>query len=226
MNALTSQAVYDQLLKKISSGEYPPGMRLSDQALADEMEVGAPAIHDAVRKLTDDGLVEQITGQGAFVREFAAKELIKLYAFREQMEVLAAREAADTIQAHQKKDLLALCDAFDALAARLAAQDPAALDRRLIHEWHTQDAAFHEAILEASGNEWLQHAAVATRLIAHVTRCKPREKMPQDPVTTAGEHREIAKAIGDGDAYMAGEHMLAHVQRAMNGQLALMDNRA
>ena len=50
MNALTSQAVYEQLLKKVTTGEYPPGMRLSDQALADEMEVGAPAIHDAVRR--------------------------------------------------------------------------------------------------------------------------------------------------------------------------------
>jgi len=226
MNALTSQAVYEQLLKKISSGEYPPGMRLADQALADEMEVGAPAIHDAVRKLTEDGLVEQITGQGAFVREFSAKDLIRLYAFREQMEVLAAREAADTIQTHQKKELLALCDAFDSLASRLAEVDAAAPDRKLIHEWHTQDAAFHEAIIEASGNEWLQHAVSATRMVAHVTRCKPRDKMPQDPTATAREHREIAKAIADGDAYMAGEHMLAHVQRAMNGQLALMDSRA
>ena len=95
MNALTSQAVYEQLLKKVTTGEYPPGMRLSDQALADEMEVGAPAIHDAVRRLVEDGLVEQITGEGAFVREFSGKDLIKLYAFREQMEVLAAREAAD-----------------------------------------------------------------------------------------------------------------------------------
>ncbi len=225
MNALTSQAVYDQLLKKVTTGEYPPGMRLGDQALADEMEVGAPAIHDAVRRLIEDGLVEQITGEGAFVREFSQKDLIKLYAFREQMEVLSAREAADNIQAHQKRNLLSLCDTLADLSSALEKLDPAALDRRLIHEWHAQDTAFHEAIIEAADNEWLRHAASSTRLLAHITRCKPRDKMPQDPALTVEEHREIAKAIADGNAYTAGEVMATHVQRAMNTQLSFLEGR-
>lgn len=225
MNALTSQAVYEQLLKKVTTGEYPPGMRLADKALADEMEVGPTAIHDAVRRLIEDGLVEQITGEGAFVREFSSKDLIKLYAFREQLEVLAAREAADNIQAHQKRNLLALCDTLADLASALESMNPSALDRRLIHEWHAQDAAFHEAIIDAADNEWLRHAADSTRMLAHVSRCKPRDKMPVDPALTVEEHREIAKAIADGNAYTAGETMATHVQRAMNTQLSFLEGR-
>ena len=62
-------------------------------------------------------------------------------------------------------------------------------------------------------------------MLAHVSRCKPRDKMPQDPALTVEEHREIAKAIADGNAYTAGEAMAAHVQRAMNAQLSFLEGR-
>lgn len=222
MNALTSEDVYDALLKKVTSGEYPPGMRIVEQTLAEEMEVAPASIHDAVRRLTDEDLVEQITGQGLFVREFDARDVIKLYTFREQIEVFAVSEAADNIQAHQQRDLEALCEAQAELAAALeqAAEPP---DRKQIHEWHRQDMAFHRAIIEATDNEWIRHAVERTRLLAHASRCKPRDKNPLDPMQTVEEHREIAAAIADGDAFLGGDIMSRHIRRSMDTQLRYMD---
>lgn len=223
MIALTSEAVYEQLLKKITSGEYPPGMRIVDQTLADEMEVGAGAIHDAVRRLTEEDLIEQIAGQGVFVREFSAKDVIKLYTFREQIEIFALSEAADNIQAYQQRELEGLCDSLAALAEVLAKSDPENPDKKLIHEWHMQDLAFHRAIVEASDNEWVRHAVERTRLLAHSTRCKPRDKMPVDPALTVAEHREITTAIADGDAFLGGDIMGRHIRRSLDTQLRFMD---
>jgi len=223
MNGLTSDAVYQQLLKKITSGEYPPGMRLVEQTLADDMEVGAPSIHEALHRLTDEDLVEQIAGQGVFVREFKAKDVIKLYTFREQVEIFAVSEAADSIQAHQQRELEDLCEAQARLAEALAQSSGGQPDKKLIHEWHMQDMAFHRAIIDAADNEWLRHAVERTRLLAHVSRCKPRDRMPPDPALTVAEHREIAAAIADGDAYMGGDVMGTHIRRSMDTQLRFMD---
>lgn len=224
MNALTSEAVYEQLLKKVTSGEYPPGMRMVDQTLADEMEVGAMSIHEAVRRLTEEGLVEQIAGQGVFVRDFSAKDLIKLYTFRERIEMFAVSEAADNIQAHQQRNLEALCDTLAGFAGKLAQVDPARPDKKLIHEWHMQDLAFHEAIIEAADNEWLRHSAESVRLLSHVSRCKPRDKMPPDPALTVEEHREITAAIGSGDGFLGGDIMSRHIQRSMDTQLRHLEH--
>lgn len=223
MNPLTSDAVYEQLMKKITSGEYPPGMRLVEQTLADEMEVGAASIHDALRRLTGEDLVEQLTGQGVFVREFKARDVIKLYTFREQIEVFAVSEASDNIQAHQQRELEDLCEAQARLAEELAQSNGDRPDKKLIHEWHMQDMAFHRAIVAATDNEFLQHAVERTRLLAHASRCKPRDRMPEDPARTVAEHREIATAIADGDAFLGGDIMSTHVRRSMDTQLRFME---
>ncbi|MBX3180974.1 MAG: GntR family transcriptional regulator [Candidatus Hydrogenedentes bacterium] len=224
MSALTSEAVYEHLLKKITSGEYPPGMRVVEQNLADEMEVAPLAIHDAIRRLTEEDLVEQITGQGAFVRELKARDIIKLYTFREQLEVFAVSEAADNIQAHQQRNLEAHCEAQEKLAEALAQSDTAQPDKKLIHEWHTQDMAFHRAIVEATDNEWIQHAVERTRLLAHASRCKPRDQMPEDPALTVEEHREITAAIGSGDAFLGGDIMSRHIRRSMDSLLRRLNS--
>lgn len=225
MNALTSDAVYEQLLKKVTSGEYPPGMRLVEQTLAAEMEVGGAAIHDAIRKLTDEDLVEQIAGQGVFVREFKAKDVVKLYTFREQIEMFAVSEAADNIQAHQQRELEAHCEAQAKLAAALAESGDDPVDKKLVHEWHMQDMAFHNAIIEASDNEWLRHAAERTRLLSHASRCKPRDRMPEDPALTVAEHREINAAIASGDAFLGGDIMSRHIRRSMDSLLRHLDGK-
>ena len=226
MNPMTSDAVYEQLMKKIVSGEYPPGMRLVEQTLADDMEVGLPSIQDAVRRLTGEDLVELVAGQGTFVREFSSRDVIKLFTFREQIEVFAVSEAADNIQAHQQRELEGICDAQAALAATLAAMDPTAPDRATIHQWHVQDLAFHRAIVEASDNEFLQHAVERTRLLAHASRCRPRDVVPESPEAIVAEHRDIAAAIADGDTFLGGDIMSTHIRASMDRQLRHMERVA
>lgn len=225
MSALTTEAVYEQLLKKITSGEYPPGMRMIEQSLADEMEVGTSAIHDALRRLGEEDLVEQLTGQGVFVREFSAKDIIKLYTFREQIEVFAVSEAADNIQAHQQRELEDHCEAQAKLAEVLKGMDPERPDKKVIHEWHVVDIAFHRAIINASDNEWLIHAVERTRLLAHASRCKPRDKMPSDPEETVEDHREITSAIASGDAFLGGDTISRHIRRSMDTLLRQLDGK-
>ncbi len=223
MTALTSHAVYEQLLKKLTSGDYPPGMRLVNRTLAEEMEVSVMPIREALTRLTSEGLVEHIPGAGAFVREFRGKDIIKLYSFREQLEVFAVHEASDNIQSYQQRRLEHICQQAAEIWAAISAGDPAQPDRKLLRDWLNQDAEFHETIIEAADNDWLARAASSVRMLSHVNRSKPRDTVPVGGEQTLEDHRAIAEAIGNGDGDEGAEIMRQHILRAMDHQLHYME---
>jgi DNA-binding GntR family transcriptional regulator len=223
MTALTSHAVYEQLLKKLTSGDYPPGMRLVNRTLAEEMEVSVMPIREALTRLTSEGLVEHIPGAGAFVREFSGKDIIKLYAFREQLEVFAVHEAADNIQSYQQRRLEKMCDEAAAMWTAIEASDPETPDRTLLRDWLHHDGEFHETIIEAADNDWLARAASSVRMLSHVNRSKPRDLIPRGGERTLEEHRAIAEAIGNGDGDEGAEIMRQHILHAMDTQLRYME---
>ncbi len=224
MAPLTSHAVYEQLLKKLTSGDYPPGMRLVNRTLAEEMEVSVMPIREALTRLTSEGLVEHIPGAGAFVREFNGKDIIKLYSFREQLEVFAVREAADNIQSFQQRRLENICDLQAETWKAIEACDPSQPDRKLLRDWLNQDAEFHETIIEAADNDWLARAASSVRMLSHVNRSKPRDSVPQGGEQTLEDHRAITEAIGNGDGEEGAEIMRQHIVHAMDHQLHYMES--
>nr|WP_052478645.1 GntR family transcriptional regulator [Kibdelosporangium sp. MJ126-NF4]CEL19695.1 Transcriptional regulator, GntR family [Kibdelosporangium sp. MJ126-NF4]CTQ96920.1 Transcriptional regulator, GntR family [Kibdelosporangium sp. MJ126-NF4] len=62
--------IKDDLLLRISSGEWPVGERFpSLRALATQYEVAELTVHTAVRELQRDGILVSTSGRGTFVRE-------------------------------------------------------------------------------------------------------------------------------------------------------------
>jgi DNA-binding GntR family transcriptional regulator len=61
--------IADDLRKAISTGELRPGARMkSSRELAGEYGVAAMTVHQAIRVLRDEGLVDSYQGRGVFVR--------------------------------------------------------------------------------------------------------------------------------------------------------------
>jgi len=65
------QRVAQVLLGRIIDGTYPKGLRLpSEAALAEELECGRSTIREALRHVSDLGLVKSRRGSGAMVQDF------------------------------------------------------------------------------------------------------------------------------------------------------------
>jgi DNA-binding GntR family transcriptional regulator len=63
------QQIADDLRRRIGSGELGPGVRMeSTRKLATRYGVAAMTIHQAVRVLRDEGLVQSWQGRGTFIR--------------------------------------------------------------------------------------------------------------------------------------------------------------
>ena len=64
-----SMVVQQEIERGILSGEYPPGSKLIEAALAEKMGVSRGPIREAFRMLDEAGLVRTEKNRGVFVRD-------------------------------------------------------------------------------------------------------------------------------------------------------------
>ena len=191
-------AVYKALLDAITDGSLAPGLRITQEQIAEQMKVSRSPVLQALRLLKKDGLVQDAPGRGVLVAPLDAEWIARVYEVR---------------------------GALDGLAARLAACRRATIDPRLIEQGRRAargrnikamidaDIAFHRAVYDASGNPLIGESAAAhwvhlRRVMGAVLQSSPQRESIWD------EHAAIAEAIAAGDARQASRLIDHHALRA------------
>ncbi len=77
--------VYEYLLRRISTGVYPPKSPLREPDLVERLGVSRSPIREALLRLTEHGLVEAV-GRSARVRNLSAEDLVHIYQVRKALE--------------------------------------------------------------------------------------------------------------------------------------------
>jgi GntR family transcriptional repressor for pyruvate dehydrogenase complex len=194
-----------------------PGTPLpSEAALADAYDVSQRVIRDALRQLSQQGVIETQQGKRAVVSELrpvAVQGYFKLavdadsdavgelFELRQALETKAAGMAAKRISS----------DEVDALRELLAESDGAAIDRRV-----ELDLRFHSQIVRAAGNRFFVaiHDALAEVLAAERRRGQElTESAGRDHAESNTEHRAIVRSLSAGSAAAAEKAMDAHLER-------------
>ena len=88
------QAVYKALLDAISDGSLPPGTRITQEEIAEQMNVSRLPVLQALRQLKNDGFVEDAPGRGLQVTALNIEWIDKLYEVRGALDSIAAKLAA------------------------------------------------------------------------------------------------------------------------------------
>ena len=191
------QAVYKSLLDAISDGSLQPGTRITQEEIAEQMDVSRLPVLQALRQLKNDGFVEDAPGRGLQVTALNIEWIDKLYEVR---------------------------GALDSLAAKLAASKKCVIDPALIKHGRTvsekgdvralidADIAFHSAIYEASENPLI--AKSAHLHWTHLRRVMGAVLLSTERSAIWDEHQAIADAIKKGDEKKAAELSELHATRA------------
>ena len=82
----------DALRAAILDGRLPPGQRLKEIPLAEQLGISRGPIREALRLLERDGLVELIPNRGALVPEVKALDVLEVYALRASLGSLALQK--------------------------------------------------------------------------------------------------------------------------------------
>lgn len=218
MSKSLSALAVEQIIDRIATGEFQECDALPPEAdLAEILGVSRLTMREAVRVLKDRGVLSVVHGRGTYVAPMSdwtdlativevlgktteprklGQQLIEI---RRMLEVGACGLAAEN---RTEDDLVAMSlhlEQFD-LAESLGDIEGALV----------ADIAFHNAIVEASGNPFLRSIMVA--LHSPLMRSRRETTSIREVRQRArGHHVAIYKAIAAGDAAAAKEAMRAHM---------------
>jgi DNA-binding GntR family transcriptional regulator len=207
-------AVYDRIRRGIVEGRYPPGARLVEQRLAEELDVSRTPIREAVRRLESEGLVVVARNRGAHVRPLTEADVADLYEARARLEAYAAELAAERAVPEQVAELHAAADAF--------AEEVAAGGRRTLARLRRLDAAnarFHGTLQAASRHGRIRQL-VAGAVDAPLVFQALQRFAPRELERSALFHGLIAEAVGAREPARAGRLMTEHVLQGRDALLA------
>ena len=105
--------VFNILRQAIITGEFAPGERLMEIALAERLGVSRTPVREAIRKLELEGLVVMIPRKGAEVARITEKDLKDVLDVRCALEELGASLAAERIDEEGKRNLKRALIAFE-----------------------------------------------------------------------------------------------------------------
>lgn len=205
--------VYKTLLDAISDGSLAPGVRITQEEIAEQLNVSRSPVLQALRLLKKDGLVQDAPGRGILIAPLDPDWIGHLYQIRGALDTLAARLAAE------KKH---------AIGPEVIAAGRKAARGKNVKAMIDADIAFHTAIYRASGNPLIVettqlHWVHLRRVMGAVLQSSTQRESIWD------EHEEIANAIASGDAqlaatltekhaYIARESLIAHLGEVLNHQ--------
>ncbi|WP_417554893.1 GntR family transcriptional regulator [Microbacterium sp.] len=81
----------DELRTRIIAGDFAPGSRLSESALAEQLDVSRNTLREAFRVLAEQGLVEHVPHRGVSVASPTIADVIDIYRARRVIECTALR---------------------------------------------------------------------------------------------------------------------------------------
>ncbi len=192
------EAVYKSLIDAISAGTLAPGERITQEDLAEQLNVSRSPVLQALRLLKKEGLLEEAPGRGLVVARLDPARIGHLYQVRGALEALAARLAAG-------RNVKLPQSLIEAGRRAAAGSD--------INAMIEADMAFHRAIYEASGNPCI----LDTQTLNWVHLRRVMGAVLQRSAGRAGiwdEHAAILNAINEGNAELAATLSQQHADRA------------
>ena len=198
--------VFEKLENDILSGRYAYGEVLTESGLCEELGVSRTPIREATRRLEQENIL-RMTGKGLVVQGITRDDIRDILAIRLRIEGMAAAYAAERMTPEDKKKLREAVDLQEFYVGRSDADHV---------QW--QDHEFHETIYAGCGSVTLQ----STHVPLHRKAQKYRRASVENKARAAQsveEHRLICEAIEAGDAKLAEERMVAHIENARKSML-------
>lgn len=201
---LPERSLADVLRDGILAGEYLPGSRLVELALAERYRVSRAAVRAAIAELDKEGLVQREANRGATVRHVSLAEAIEITEVRTAVESLIAARAAQVASVAERAELLAIVEQMHAAVA--AAEHGGYSELNGVFHRRIREIARHEVAAEVVEN-------LRNRAARHEFRLALMPGRPNDSVV---QHASIAQAIAAGDSAGAEAAMRAHLHSVMH----------
>ncbi|MFC4776695.1 GntR family transcriptional regulator [Paenibacillus sp. GCM10023252] len=197
------QEVYNYLLEAIISGQLEPGKQLDEKEISESLGVSRTPLREALNRLAQEGIVNEIPYRGNFVKQFSAKDIKDLYEVRKNLEVMAVRSAVLRMTEAEAEEISAL--------VRLTAE---AQEAKNMADFASYDAQFHEKLALYAGNQVLYQMLASMGSQIKIVRSLANKS---DKVVKQSQfdREHILGAIATRNPDAAAQFMEAHIDHVM-----------
>ncbi len=190
-----SNQVYDIVKEMIANHRFEPGTRLNVEQIAKEVGASRTPVWEAVHRLIQEGLLENIPNRGVFMVSLTPVTARELYTVREVLEGLAARLAIENTDERLIRKM-----------TKILKEQDKVIRRGDLVGYSKSDFDFHALVYEASGNRTLQE------MLEEIKNKMRPISMHIQPILSElyADHLKILEAFKDRDREKAEKAFLDH----------------
>ena len=111
------EKIVAMLKEAFFAGTLKPGDLIVERQLSRQLNIGTPAIREALFTLQEQGFVNRVVNTGTYVNKFTYDEVRQMYLLRTELELLALRWAKSRVT---EEDLLGLEEAVERIVEAAA----------------------------------------------------------------------------------------------------------
>jgi GntR family transcriptional regulator, rspAB operon transcriptional repressor len=205
------EQIYQLIRTLIIIGQLGPGRPVNEVEIAEQLGVSRTPVREAVKRLSDEGLINVYAQNGTFVAGISREALEEAYIIRNALELESVRRAAARMtHAHS-----------EALGDIIAAHKVAITRKRYVEAIRLDDK-FHRTIAEINGLSTLWRAVDISK--AQMDRGRYLSiPQPGWGELTIVQHRAVAEALATQDGDAAVEAMRQHLDTSLQNTLSILD---
>ena len=215
------ERAYIYIQQKIASLELPAGKAISEVALAAELGISRTPVHEAIRQLLGEGLMEEDSNGSIVVVRLSQRDFVELYELRLVLEAHAVSKIAkDALEDKDTERLQTLTGEIKTLRSELVKSRKKALTDAQMRRFEMADISFHTFLMSIAENAAALKIFNKVRYLIGAFAARHAGHSAEDLGRIHTEHLDMIHALANGDAEKAKRVIVQHIQRSQQERLA------
>jgi DNA-binding GntR family transcriptional regulator len=214
------ERAYVYIQQKIAGRELPAGKAISEVSLAAEIGISRTPVHEAIRQLLGEGLLEEDSNGSTVVVRLSRQNFVELYELRSVLETHAVSKIAkNRLTGRGIERLQALAGEVKALRSELAKSGEKTLSDAQMRRFEMADISFHTVLVSIAENAAALKVFNQVRYLIRVFAARHTGHNTESLARIYNEHSDLISALADGDGGKAMQAISQHIQTSQQERL-------
>ena len=214
------ERAYAYVQQRIAGRELPAGVAISEVALAAELGISRTPVHEAIRQLLGEGLLEEDSNGAIVVVRLSRQDFVELYELRSVLESHAVSKIAKrTLAGKDLERVQALAVEIKTLRNELVKSGKKNLNDVQMRRFEMADIRFHTFLMSVAENSVALKFYNKVRYLIRAFAARHAGHNAEALARVHNEHLDMIHALADGDAEKAMRAISQHIQTSQHERM-------
>lgn len=218
-----SQEAYERIQAMLLRSEIASNAKISEEKLAAELGISRTPVREAIRRLQQEGVLNQRPSSGTYVAAPNRQSLIETYEVRMALEAFAVRKAARRMSSAHVVELKRYCDDMHGAIRAFRDSGRPVLDGPLLRDFLVADLSFHMLLMKSAGNPYMLKLMAATHVRNRIFGPQSHKRSLRHVAYVWLYHARVLRAVRQRRGTQARYWLMRHMQASLREALQQYD---